>query len=267
MGAESLDSKNRLQRLESMIARLRRRAEQLEVISNKYWIVRRVIFVCGGLLILFVCKYSGGIFGAFLATIFVAVFLTVAVYHRKVRESISRNSVMIDIKQMQVARIRLDWDRMPSSNQSSAEAGHPFETDLDITGERSLHRLLDSAVTREGSSRLRSWLLNPAPDPLIIKKRQSLVSELSGRSLFRDKVQLYSAMAGKDVGEKSGQWDSNILVDWIQDDVRKDSLLPTVWLLGILAALNLTLLVLAGFQLVPQMSWPIAFVIYLGVMI
>ena len=267
MGAESLDSTNRLQRLESMIARLRRRAEQLEIISNKYWIARRVIFLGGGLLSLFVCKYSGGIFGVFLAAIFVAVFLAVAVYHRKVRESISRNSVMIDIKQIQVARIRLDWDRMPSSNQSSAEAGHPFETDLDITGERSLHRLLDSAVTKEGSMRLRSWLLNTAPDHLTIKKRQSLVQELTGHSLFRDKLQLHSAMAGKNPKGKGKQWDSNILVDWIQPGERKDSLLSTVWLLGILTALNLTLLVLAGLELVPRLSWPIAFVVYLGVMI
>jgi hypothetical protein len=267
MGAETLDSTNRLQRLESMIARLRRRAEQLEVISKKYWVARRVIFLGGGLLCLFVCRYSGGIFGTALAAIFVAVFLGVAVYHRKVRASISRNSAMEDIKKIQVARIHLDWDRMPRSNQLPAEAGHPFETDLDITGERSLHRLLDSAVTKEGSRRLRSWLLNSTPDPLIIKKRQSLVQELTGHSLFRDKLQLYSAMAGKDAKEKGGQWDSNILVDWIQHGGRKDSLLSTIWLLAILAALNLTVIVLAGFELVPYLSWPIVFIVYLGVMI
>src|SRR6266550_1530244 len=250
-----------------MIARLGRRAEQLEVISKKYWIVRRVIFLCGGLLSLFVCKFSGGIFGTFLAAIIVAVFVVVAVYHRKVRQSLARNSVMVDIKQMQVARIRLDWDRMPSSNQSSAQPGHPFETDLDITGERSLHRLLDSAVTKEGSIRLKSWLLNTEPDHLTIKKRQSLVGELTGHSLFRDKLQLHSAMSGKDPRGQGEQWDSNILVDWIQPDARRDSLLSTVWLLAMLAALNLTLIILAGFELIPQLSWPIVFVIYLGVMI
>jgi hypothetical protein len=267
MEAETLDSTNRRQRLEIMIARLRRRAEQLEVISKKYWLARRVIFLAGGLLSLFVCKYSGGIFGTFLAAILVAVFLGVAVYHRRVRESISRNSVMVDIKQIQVARIRLDWDRMPGSNQSSAEARHPFETDLDITGERSLHRLLDSAVTKEGSGRLKSWLLNTAPDHLIIKKRQSLVQELTGHSLFRDKLQLHSAVAGKDAKGKSARWDSNILVDWIQHGVRKDSQLPTVWLLAALAALNLAAIVLAGLELVPRLAWPIVFIVYLGVMI
>ena len=141
--------------------------------------------------------------------------------------------------------------------------GHPFETDLDITGERSLHRLLDSAVTKEGSHRLKSWLLNTRPDPLIIKKRQSLIRELKGYSLFRDKLHLYSAIAGKDA---KAQWDSGVLVDWIEHSVRKDSLPSTVTLLAILAGLNITLIVLAGFSLVPYL-WIVSFVLYLGVMI
>lgn len=267
MVATTLDSMDRLQRLDQMIERLRRRAQQLEVISKRYWKVRRVIFLCGALLSFLACKYSGGVFGSVIAVILAAVFVGVAMYHRRVQDSIARNSVMIEIKQIQVARISLDWDRMPSSNQSPAEPGHPFETDLDITGERSLHRLLDSAVTKEGSTRLKSWLLNTAPDPLNINKRQSLVRELTRHSLFRDKLQLYSAMTGKDAGGKGGHWNSSILVEWIQQDVRRKSLPATVGLLAILAALNLTAIVLAALELIPTLYWPIVFVIYLGAMI
>jgi len=172
---------------------------------------------------------------------------------------------MLNIKQTQVARIHLDWDLMPSTDQALPEAGHPFETDLDITGDRSLHRLVDCAVTKEGSHRLKSWLLNNTPDPVIIRRRQSLVQDLKDLSIFRDKLQLLSAIAGKDAN-KWGQWDSSILVVWMQHDVRRESLVFTVILLGILASLNITLIVLAGVNLVPHV-WPIAFIIYLGVMI
>src|SRR5258705_11269768 len=174
---------------------------------------------------------------------------------------------MLNIKLIQVARIRLDWDQMPRPDQtldeSYAGTDHPFEADLDITGLRSLHRLLDSAVTREGSHRLKSWLLNGTPDPQLIAKRQSLVHELKGRALFRDKLQLYSALTGR--GSKV-QWNSSVVVTWIAQHVNKDSLLPTVTLLVILAALNITLVVLAVFQLIPHV-WPVVFLIYLGVMI
>src|SRR5258705_1248875 len=100
---------------------------------------------------------------------------------------------MLNIKLIQVARIRLDWDQMPRPDQtldeSNAETSHPFAADLDITGGRSLHRLLDSAVTREGSHRLNSWLLNGTPDPQLIAKRQSLVHQLKSRAPIRAQLQ------------------------------------------------------------------------------
>jgi hypothetical protein len=256
----------RLKLLENSIARLKRRAEKLKKVSNKYWTVRRVVFVCGLLLTLLLCKFSGTAVGCVLVVSFSLGFWVVTFYHRKVRDSIARNSLMLDIKQIQVARIRLDWDQMPHGDQSIPASAHPFESDLDITGERSLHRLLDSAVTKEGSHRLKSWLLNNAPDVLLIKERQSLVQELKGHSLFRDKLHLLSSIASGEGKIQVSQWDSNILVDWIQHRVRKGSLLSTIWLLVILAALNITFIILAGFEMAPPV-WPIAFVIYLGVMI
>lgn len=299
MQTEEFDSDDRLKLLENMIARLKRRADQLEKVSNKYWIARRVIFMGGFLGALAFCQYSGSTAGWVMAVASVAIFLVVAGYHRRVLDSITRNLLMEDIKQTQVARIRLDWHRMPridqslgesrgasgaesrhdsqneSRNELPPEGGHPFETDLDITGERSLHRLLDSAVTKEGSHRLKLWLLNSTPDPLVIAKRQSLVQELKGHSIFRDKLQLLSAVASTDARGQSGElghvfrgnrWDSSVLVDWIAHGVRKDSLLSTVRLLGLLAAVNIILIVLSGFSLVPHV-WPIAILVYLGVMI
>lgn len=272
MRADTFDSADRLKLLEDMIARLRRRAAQLETVSNKYWKVRRVVVGCGLLLGLFSCNYSGSTAGWVMGALFVAIFLVVAGYHRRVLDSITRHSLMLEIKQVQVARIHLEWNQMPPADQSPVEAGHPFEADLDITGERSLHRLLDSAVTKEGSNRLKSWLLNDTPDSLVIEKRQSLVQELKGHSIFRDKLQLLSAVASSDAYEQGaprrrrGRWNSRVVVDWIEHGVRKNSLLSTVRLLGILASLNISLIFLAGFNLVPHV-WPIVFIGYLGVMI
>jgi len=249
-----------------MIGRLQRRTIHLERISNKYWTVRRGIFICGSLLSLAACKYSGAPAGWVLTGVFVAVFCLVAIYHRRVRDSIVRNSLLLKIKLTQVARSQLNWDQMPLPDPSLSKATHPLETDLDITGERSLHRLIDCAITKEGSHRLKSWLLNNTPEPLIITKRQSQVRELKQLSVFRDKLQLLSAIAGNDAKHASGQWEANILVDWVQKSVPKKSLVPTLKLLSILAGLNITLIILAGLNLTPHV-WPIAFIIYAGVMI
>lgn len=283
MPAESFDRTNRLKLLERMLARLQRRSIYLETTSSKYWTARRVLLVASSLLALFACGYSGTKVGVGLATVFLAVFLLVAFYHRRVQDSLRRTALMLEVKRVQLARISLDWELLPLSdqsqdaekNESHPETAHPFESDLDITGERSLLRLLDSSITTEGSQRLRSWLLSTTPEPLVIEKRQSLVRELSGQALFRDKLQLLSALASTDAKTSGGltdqpgrssRWKSGILVDWITSGASEKSLGPTVTVLAILAVLNIILIVLALLGFIPHV-WPIVFIVYFGVMI
>jgi MutS-like protein len=256
----------RLVQLDRQIARLRRRTDVLNAISRKYWTVRRIIFVSGALVALALCSFAGSTLAWFIAALIAILFFVVTVFHTRVRDSITRNSSLIDIKQVQIARIHLNWDRIPASDPAKGPvAGHPFETDLDITGERSLHRLIDCAVTEEGSERLKSWLLSPSPDADLIEHRQQLVRELKHHSVFRDKLQLLSALARLSTGptRNSRQWNSNTLVNWIARSGPQRSLLPTVVLLAILAALNITCLVLWSFHLIPRI-WPIVFLVYVG---
>lgn len=261
---------SRLDELEKQILRLTRREASLNELSRKYWIVRRIIFISGVILALAFCNFAGTRPAWYFAGLLVFVFSIVTYFHTKVRDSLTRNSLMIQIKHVQIARIRLEWDKLPPVDPTAFPiAGHPFETDLDITGERSLHRLLDCAVTREGSERLRSWLLNGRPDYRLIEQRQTLVKELKGHSLFRDKLQLLSAVARVNTGPSrpgtSHLWNSRILIDWLERTEHKSSLLPLVLFLLALSTLNLVCMVLAFFNLIPEI-WPITFLIYLGAM-
>src|SRR5215470_11422093 len=134
---------NRLQQLEEQIARLGCRADQLNVISGKYWTARRIIFIAGVLLALAFCNFAGITSAWIVAALLGIVFTIVTVFHTRVRDSLTRNSLLIEIKQVQIARIQLQWERLPGIDQSRLpDTSHPFESDLDITGERSLHRLL-----------------------------------------------------------------------------------------------------------------------------
>ena len=259
----------RLEQLDRQIARLRRRGERLNTISRKYWTARRIIFVSGALLALAFCNFAGSTTAWFVAALLAILFSVVTIFHTRVRDSITRNSLLIEIKQVQIARINLDWDRIPVADPSPSLAGHPFESDLDITGERSLHRLIDSAVTKEGSDRLKSWLLNTRPDTRTIEHRQKLVRELKDHSVFRDKLQLLSAFArittaGPTRSQNgSTHWNSKILVDWIEQSGPKKSLLPTLIVLSILALLNIVCVLLWSFDLIPRI-WPLVFLIYVG---
>lgn len=261
---------SRLDQLEKQIARLTRRAGSLNEISRKYWNVRRIIFISGVVLALVFCNFAGSKPAWYFAVLLVIIFSIVTYFHSKVRDSLTRNSLMIQIKHVQMARIRLEWDKLPPIDPAAVPIpSHPFETDLDITGERSLQRLLDCAVTKEGSERLRSWLLSARPDQHLIEQRQTLVQELKGHSLFRDKLQLLSALARVNTGPTrpgtSHLWNSRILIDWIERTEHKSSLLPTVVFLTGLSSLNIACMVLAFFDLIPEI-WGIMFVIYMGAM-
>ena len=262
-----------LVKLERQIARLERRAKLLNEISKKYWTARRIIFVCGALLALAFCNFAGTKAAWVVGGALLIVFSVVTVFHNKVRDSLTRNTLLIEIKKVQIARIHLDWERIPTGDPLAQPVpGHPFETDLDITGERSLHRLLDCAVTREGSERLKSWLLNARPDAELIEHRQELVKELMSHSVFRDKLQLLSAIARRNTGAArpragtSNLWNSSKLVDWLSRGERKSSLLRTVVLLFILSGLNIAAIVLSVLDLIPPV-WPITFIAYTGTML
>lgn len=262
----------RLHQLQKQIARLQHRTEFLNQISRKYWNARRIIFIAGALLALTFCNFSGTRAGWFVAGLLTIVFCVVTVFHNRVRESLNRVSLLIDIKRVQIARIHLNWDQLPPGEPSSfAIAGHPFATDLDIVGERSLHRLLDSAVTSEGSERLKSWLLEVRPNAPVIERRQTLVRELKNHSLFRDKLQLLSAIARiRTVGPAqarghASRWNSRLLVEWIERATPHSSLLPTILVLLTLSALNIAVIILSALNVIPSI-WPLTFLIYMGAM-
>src|SRR5258707_12487727 len=94
--SSNCSSMTRLKLLESSIARLKRRAEKLRKVSNKYWTVRRVVFVCGLLLTLLLCKFSGTAVGGVLVVSFSLGFWVGTAFHSKVRVWIARNAVILD---------------------------------------------------------------------------------------------------------------------------------------------------------------------------
>ena len=259
--------------LQRRIARLGRRSAQLELWSKKYWLARRLIFVCGLVLSLLVWHFAGGKIAIATGALVVISFTVAAVCHNRVRESIRRNELMAQIKQVQISRINLNWDHLPATDPAPAEQNHPFEVDIDVTGGRSLHRLLDTSVTKEGSLRLKSWLLSNSPDRLVIAKRQLLVRELEKLSLFRDKLQMYAAIASSEgaahqVGRpvRRERWESHTLIAWLEHSAAGESLKPTVVLLALIAAVNIALVVLSSLGFIPAV-WPITFLLYIGVMI
>ena len=249
----------RLRAQDNQIDRLKGRVQQLDRTSYRYSWVRIVAF-CAGPPVIGLAGFAAGAWLAALSAVVWLLLFGASVYaHRRVKRGIERHRMWLGIKSAQVARARLAWDQIPSTFHHQPDFEHPFEADLDLTGKRSLHHLLDTAVSYEGSQRLRAWLTAPVPDPEMSIRRQQVVRELTPLHLFRDKMVLNAMEAA---GARR-TWKANQLVEWLQTGDASGAARRWLILFGAWCVLNAALLAVDLLGWLPPW-WQITLAAYLG---
>lgn len=251
------EKQERLAAIERQIERLQRRLRVLDDQSNRLGWTRVGIFFSGVLLSVLAYLLVGWGLLILCAAVTLIVFSVAVYFHQRLNRGITRYTLLLLIKASQVARMRLDWERIPPPRFSDASQAHPFEIDLDITGRHSLHQLLDTASSAEGSQRLREWLLATTPDRRIIEQRQALIAEMAPLVLFRDCVTMKSMVAARNQAQ---QWEGKRLLNWLNQRRSMPSLLPLLLLSLVLSISTITLFILNLFALVPQ-YWVIALIL------
>jgi multidrug transporter EmrE-like cation transporter len=173
------------------------------------------------------------------------VFSIVAYCHFQLNRSIKKHEIWLDWKSSQLARMHLDWRLIPRTDDAPVDPEHPFALDLDIVGLRSLHRLLDIAVSKEGSERLKQWLLVLRPDPDAIFQRQALVHELIPLSHFRNNLFLTFSLASKQ------HLEGKKLISWLHRQEKPRVLPVLLFLLTVMAGSNILLFALHQLGVLP----------------
>ena len=253
------EKERRLRALDRQIRRLEQNLARLQRTSYRYSWIRIAIFG-GGLLATVLCFFLVGPGAAALCAAATVLSFGGAVYgHRQVNGSIRRHRIWRRRQMGQVARARLDWERIPTTFPHQAQPDHPFESDLDLIGQRSLHRLLDTAVSYEGSQRLRAWLTETAPDQQQTAERQQRVRELAPLHLFRSRLALNATAAAG----ANKAWRASQLVEWLEQRAPEARLRPWLLLFAALAGLNAALFVANRLGWLPAW-WMITLAVYLG---
>lgn len=242
------------------LARLDRHIQDLHALDNRYGWARLGLFLAGsviGLTLLVNSSLVGWL--ALLATI---VAFTAAVrQHRTVRHTLAQFQLWRTIKVGHSTRQRLDWARLPAALPSSTNKEHPFEFDLDLTGERSLCHLLDTAVSLEGGIHLRERLLTTPPDVETVTARQAIVRELVPLTYFRDRLTLDARIA---MASGARRWDARQTLTWFAQPPGSPGLLRALQMTAGLAAANVILFVLNQAGLMPPL-WEVSLLLYLVV--
>ncbi len=247
------------------IDRLDRSLAAMNGVNNRYSWARAIVFL-GGLVIsatgFFVV--GAGLFWLLLG-VAVALFAGVIYFHRRLERSMRSFTLAREYHRIQAARVQVAWSELPPTREVAPRSGHPFEGDLDLVGERSLHRLMDTTVFDGGSLRLRDWLGSTAPNLDTIGNRQALVAELCPRSLFRLRLWINGSTASGDPEAADREtWQPDDLLDWLSHHQSTEQMRPRLWLLSGLALLNLVAVATSLFGLI-EPWWYFTFLLYFGV--
>jgi len=248
-----MNFQRRLQRIEAQITRL-------SILDNRFIWARLIVFLAGGAvsLVLLTLEPLAGWIGVLITLI---IFSLVIRQHRKVRRMLTQFRLWRDIKTESESRRKLEWEKLAPALPPLSDRDHPFAADLDITGNRSLHHLLDSTVALESALRLRDRLLSPPEATVTVTDRQALVQELIPLTHLRDRLTLSARMI---VG-KSRRWESRRLLGWLAQPVPSNRLRRTLILAASLALCDAVLFLLSQAGILPPL-WIVTFLAYFAVL-
>ncbi len=196
---------------------LERQIERGEALIKRHMQKQHSLFrlqlcaVVGGFLISLVTFHFSFLLSLICVGGAVGVFVYGLYKIRFLREGLSQAKIWVQLKKSSLARIHLDWEHIPPVEQES-DTAHPFEHDLDISGHRSLHQLLNTSFSDGGRRRLLQWLLAPTPDQKTLSTRQQVVRELLLRTGFRDKLQIASYRILLDIERHK---DQEMILHWL----------------------------------------------------
>ncbi|CAN5548282.1 MutS family DNA mismatch repair protein [soil metagenome] len=221
-------------------ARLEACIDRLDAAGRRYSQIRLALFIGGSAAAFVAYQVAGENAPWMVGGLFVVAFMLVANLHARTMRARARTIAWREIKARHLARIRRQWNALPPHGPVSSAPGHDYAVDLNISGPRSLHHLIDCAESDGGSSRLLHWLMATHPDVPAAQTRQACVKELVPMSGFRDRLALLSLEVQS---EAEPRWSDEALMVWLKQG-RAHEVLP--WLIGlsILAAVNSSLLLL-----------------------
>ncbi|MBN1980663.1 MAG: hypothetical protein JW795_03980 [Chitinivibrionales bacterium] len=242
------------------VRRFERIIARLKVIDNRFSVARLSVFLValgagmGGYF--FVSHRLGWVLMAFFGLGFCVL---VALHNRCVR-SLRQYTILRSIRMSDMARINRDWEAIPQPSDINNDTSHPFASDLDITTDRSIHRLMDIAVSTSGSHRLASWLKLGCFDLGELARRQELIRELVHATRFRDRLRLIFSL-----NSDKRQLDGEEFLACLASHETPAALRLVLFISTLLASCTIATFVLWLTLKIPAVAWMFSFGVYCGI--
>jgi hypothetical protein len=173
-------------RYSARIATLQGEHERARAESRRLAIGRGVVFLVGVAAFLRAAWPGSGHSGVLALAAVAAAVLFIALIHRHelVERRLAEAGLRLAFNAEGLARLDRRWPDLPDRSPP-ADPGHPYATDLGVTGPASVLHLAGSWSTPAGAETLGGWLLAPA-DPETITARQQAVAALAPLMALRE---------------------------------------------------------------------------------
>lgn len=120
------------------------------------------------------------------------------IYHLKIGDIIDHANGIVKINQRHIDRVTGEWIKFSDMGEEFVNHEHPYASDLDIVGKKSLFQFLNSTHTWSGRNRFAEDLLNPCYSQSEIKERQQAISELAKDHKFAENLEYEFSKIGVD---------------------------------------------------------------------
>ena len=137
------------------------------------------------------------LFTALILTNFIAL-TALWLFHAKLREQLNRLKSLISINEKQLDRIEGNWSSFTDIGAEFIDHDHPYSSDLDIVGRKSLFQFLNSTYTYHGRQTFSNDLLNPSYSKEELFNRQDAITELSQKTMFCNELEYLFSNIGQD---------------------------------------------------------------------
>jgi len=150
-----------------------------EAVSNRVGYVKLVMVMLLGVLIYFLFAWGFPVVLVIVGVVGFVGLIFLWVYHHKIHEKLSRAKGLIAINKRHLARILGEWTAFIDTGAEFACREHPYSSDLDIVGGKSLFQFLNTTHTWHGRQAFARALLEPGFSEDEIVHRQEAIRELS----------------------------------------------------------------------------------------
>ncbi|MCF6361374.1 MAG: hypothetical protein L3J29_11515 [Cyclobacteriaceae bacterium] len=144
--------------------------------SSLYSIIRVVVFIVFLVAIIYEVNERAMQASILLTILLVGLLAILIKSHNKIKNLLKLVSNLVELSNLELARLNGEYSAIDGGNEFANDQ-HPYSSDLDFFGQKSIFQLVNQTTSFFGKQKLAQWLLG-VPEKAEILKRQIAAKEL-----------------------------------------------------------------------------------------